>query len=225
MAAPHAVLAAFPRLLDALPRPGRWMELLKQSMGFILLLVALWLFSTLATQGYPFRVMGFAVVLAFSLWVWGSWPRHSTPPTAKWAIRLPALALAVAAGLWLLPKPAAGATALEPFDRQRMDQALAAGRPVLVKFTASWCLSCRIVDHYVYDRPEVARRLAGSGVLAMVADVTTSDTPGNALLYEQLEGAPPLTVIFRPDGPPIRLEGKFSPQDLLEALERASRQE
>ncbi|MHC4986196.1 MAG: cytochrome c biogenesis protein CcdA, partial [Planctomycetota bacterium] len=44
MAAPHALLAAFPKLADYLPRPGRWIELFKHAMGFAVLGVAVWLF-------------------------------------------------------------------------------------------------------------------------------------------------------------------------------------
>ena len=90
-------------------------------------------------------------------------------------------------------------------------------------FTAAWCLSCRVVDYLIYDRPQVARELESRGVLAMRGDVTASDAPANGLLYDRLHGAPPLTVIFPPSGPPIRLEGKFSRQDLSSALDAAQR--
>lgn len=222
MAFPHALLAGFPRLLGALPRPGRWMELLKQSMGFVLLLVALWLFSTLADDAYPFRVMGFAVVLSFGLWMWGSWPRHSSPEWARWSVRGVAVVLAVVAGWSMLPKPAPATVVMEPFDSGRLESALAQGKPVLVKFTASWCLSCRIVEYEVYEDPQVVERLARGDVVVMKGDVTRADMPANALLYEQLGGAPPLTVILRAGAEPIRLEGKFAPQKLLEAMEGTS---
>jgi len=221
MALPHAVLAGFPRLLDALPRPGRWMELLRQSMGFLMLLVAVWLFSTLSAQGYPFRVVGYGVVLAFSLWMWGSWPRHGSGAGTRWSLRAVALAVALAGGAWLLPRPGGGAVEFAPFDQQRIDSALARGQPVLVKFTASWCLSCRIIDYRVYEQPAVVQRLGRGDALVMKGDVTTADLPANRLLYQELQGAPPLTVIFRPHGPPIRLEGKFPPRELLEALDQA----
>jgi thiol:disulfide interchange protein len=68
----------------------------------------------------------------------------------------------------------------------------------------------------------VAAELEDRGVLAMRGDVTSADAPANELLYERLKGAPPLTVIYPPSGPPIRLEGKFSPLDLTRALDQAT---
>jgi hypothetical protein len=56
----------------------------------------------------------------------------------------------------------------------------------------------------------------------MRGDVTTADLPANRLLYEELRGAPPLTMIYPPAGPPISLEGKFSKARLFEALDAAS---
>ena len=70
MAAPHAALCAFPNLVNKLPRPGRWMELFKQSMGFALLLLAVFLLATVGEVSIrTVRVMYFAVLLAFCLWV------------------------------------------------------------------------------------------------------------------------------------------------------------
>jgi thiol:disulfide interchange protein len=131
--------------------------------------------------------------------------------------------LAVAAGVWMLTPPRGLAVRFQPFDEQRITQANRAGQVVLVDFTASWCLSCKVVDYLVYDRPETAQELSARDVLALRGDVTSADAPANHLLYERLRGAPPLTVIFPPSGPPIRLEGKFSRQDLLRALDEAPR--
>ena len=222
MAAPHAMLAAAPGLLSRLPRPGRWMELLRQSMGFALLLVAVWLVSTLSSDAHVARVIGYAVVLAFCLWAWGSWVGYDASLAAKVAVRGLAVALAVAAGMWLLRPARPVATAFEPFDEGRIASARAAGRTVLVDFTAAWCLSCKIVDLQVYDDPAVAAGLKARGVLAMRGDVTTADLPANRMLYEELKGAPPLTVIFPSAGATIRLEGKFSKARLFEALDTAA---
>ena len=47
MAAPYALLTSMPSLLKHLPKPGRWMEIFKQAMGFVLLVVAVWLATIL----------------------------------------------------------------------------------------------------------------------------------------------------------------------------------
>jgi len=223
MAAPHALLVAMPSLVGRLPRPGRWMDLLKQAMGFVLLLVAVWLISTLSWT-YTAWVTGYAVVLAFCLWTWGTWVRYDWPAGKKVLVRAGAAGLAVAAGLWMLRPPRPLAVEFVPFDQQQIAQARSAGRTVLVDFTAAWCLSCKVVDAMIYDNPRVATALTDRGVLAMRADVTSASAPANDLLYNQLRGAPPLTVIYPPSGPPIRLEGKFSVDELFAALDQARSQ-
>lgn len=223
MAAPHALLTAFPSLLARLPRPGRWMELLRQAMGFVLLGVAVWLVGTLSDDTRIAWAAAYAVVLVFCLWVWGTLVRYDWPLAAKLLLRGLAVALAVTAGAWMLTPPSGLAAEFQPFDESRIAQANRDGQVVLVDFTAAWCLSCKVVDYLIYSRSEVAQELAARGVLAMRGDVTAADAPANGLLYDRLRGAPPLTVIFPPSGPPIRLEGKFSRSDLTRALDDAAR--
>jgi len=222
MAAPHALLVAFPGLIRRLPRPGRWMELFKQAMGFMLLPVAIWLISTLAEDSYPFWVAGFAVVVTFALWMWGSWVRYDTPLAKKITLRSLAVLLAVSAGFWMLRPPGPLAVKFQPFDEAKIISARDEGRVVLVKFTAAWCVSCKWVDYFVYDRDGVAGALARRGVLAMKADVTNRDSPAASLLYGRLKGAPPLTVVYPPRGRPILLPGEISASDLLDALDTAA---
>lgn len=222
MAAPHVMLTALPDLVNKLPRPGRWMELLKQSMGFALLLVAIWLIGTLCERMYAAWVSAYGVVLTFALWMWGSWVRYDAPVKRKLAVRGLAVVLAASAGFWMLREPRPPATDFQPFDQVRIDAAGMEGRTVLIKFTASWCLSCKWVDTAIYDDREIADELERRGVLVIRGDVTTENLPANRMLYEELRGAPPLTVVLPPGGaPPIRLEGKFSKQDLLDALDKA----
>ncbi len=224
MAAPHALLAAFPSLVNRLPRPGRWMELLKQSMGFGLLLVAVWLIGTLSPSSYPFWVAAYAVILAFALWMWGSWVRYDAPARRKLIVRGLAVVLAVAAGWWMLRPPQPPAVDFEDYQPGRIELARREGRVVLVDFTAAWCLSCQWIERTIYDSEEVADALGSADVLALRADVTEEDSPASELLYERLGGAPPLTVVYPPDAAagPIRLVGKFSKQDLYDALDEAA---
>jgi len=227
MAVPHAVLCAFPGLVNRLPRPGRWMELFKQAMGFLLLPAVVYLLRTLSTgEAWPFWVAGFCVAVVFGLWMWGSWVGYGTPPLRKWLVRGAAVALVGASGLWMLPKPAEPQLHFEPFEMSRIDRERRQGRVVLVKFTASWCTECHILDYKVYDTPEVADDLNGRGVVALEADVTDSDGAAAKFLYGTLHGAPPLTLIYPPgkDAEPIRLVGEFSRADLIRALDKAAGQ-
>ncbi|MCK4277187.1 MAG: thioredoxin family protein, partial [Phycisphaerae bacterium] len=223
MASPHALLTAAPNLLSVLPKPGVWMEKLKQTMGFVLLPVAVWLIGTLTSDSYVVWVIAYAVVVVFGLWIWGTWVRYDAPLRRKVIVRGPAVAMVVLAGWWMLRPPLPLAVQFDPFDAERIASAGRDDTPVLVKFTASWCLSCKWVDAAIYDDPAVAQQLTERGVVAMKGDVTNRSSPASKFLAANFGGAPPLTVIYASGArSPILLEGKFSKAELTEALGAAT---
>ncbi|MFP4105675.1 MAG: protein-disulfide reductase DsbD family protein [Phycisphaerae bacterium] len=228
MALPHVILASFPGLIRILPKPGVWMEYFKQSMGFVLLLVVVWLMSTVGGEEpgvkYFGWVVAFGVVLAFCLWMWGTWVKYSDSLKKKLIVRGIAVLIAVAAGWFMLRPPTPLATNFESFDKSRLVSARENGKTVVLKFTASWCGSCKEVDYIVYDSKAIAGRLNDNeDILVMKGDVTDEGTPASNLLKDRYKAAPPLTVVYPPgDGKPIFLPGVFSKQDLLQALDRAT---
>jgi thiol:disulfide interchange protein len=221
MAAPYAVLTAFPGLLRHLPRPGRWMELFKQTVGFVMLLVAVWLARGLFTNGYPFWVMGWVIVVAACIWAWMKWVHPAAPLGRRLLVRGPLAVVVFAAGLWMLPPQGPQAVDFEPFDEARIVAMRQAGSPVLIDFTASWCVTCQYVGEKIYNDPAVAKELRRRGVVAMVGDVTREDVPADRF-RRQLGEAIPVTVILPPGGgEPIMLRGVFSKDDLWRALDQA----
>jgi thiol:disulfide interchange protein len=222
MAAPHVILAAIPSLIQKLPKPGLWMEHFKHAMGFIMLLVAVWLFSTFATETYPFWLVGFGVVFVLGLWMWAGWVRYDAPLRRKLIVRAIAVALVAVAGWVAIPRPAPPAVPFEPFSRARLAEARRGDQPVVVKFTASWCIKCIELEMTTYDDPSLAAELAGRDVVLIKADVTHNSSPAAKFLEGTVGGAPPLTLVYPAgEGPPQRLVGTYSKQELLTALNRA----
>lgn len=215
MALPYALLTAMPKLVERIPRPGRWMELFRQAMGFVLLLVAVWLIATTSGDAWPFWLVGYCVVLAMCLWIWGTWTRYDDTLKRKILVRGLAVALAVGAGFSMLAPARQPAVVMQPFDQAMMEQAKREGRPVLVEFTASWCLTCKTVEKLVYDDPAVADVLRKNNVLVLKGDVTTQQMPAEA--FRRTLGEPiPVTVVYLPGkAEPVRLRGVFSSQDLI----------
>jgi len=224
MAAPHVLLAAFPRLLNRLPKPGRWMERFKQTMGFLLLPAVLYLLSTFAETAWPFLIAGWGLALVFGLWVLGSWVRYDAPAGRKWLARGLAAAALVGLGFLLLPKPPAPAVKFEPFSAARIAEARQNGRPVVVKVTATWCTNCKILENTVYSERRLAEAFAARDVVAVKADVTDRGTPADRWLRRQpFYAQPPLTVVLPPgDGKPISKVGLFEVDDLIGWLEQAT---
>ncbi|MBN2182052.1 MAG: thioredoxin family protein [Sedimentisphaerales bacterium] len=199
MALPYAVLTSIPGLLNRLPKPGRWMELFKQGIGFVLLVIAVKLVTALPetrTSG----VLYFAVVLAFCAWMWGSWVGFGTRPAKKWLVRAMAVLLAASAGWTFLPAPSAELIDWQSYDDGTIVQtAIEQGQPVLIKFTADWCLSCQAVEKTVYSRKDISDLIKQKNVLAIKADTTQKGFQATKDLQKTYhEPGVPVTMLFIP---------------------------
>jgi thiol:disulfide interchange protein DsbD len=150
--------------------------------------------------------------------MWGGWVSYNTKVWLKWHVRIIAVALAVFAG-WGLLKPTEALIDWQPFDSAAIDSAIKADRPVLIKFTADWCLSCKAVDKLIYSRRDIADLISKKDVLAIKADTTTKDYPATkALKNVYKEPAVPVSMFFTPgQTEPIRWRDK-SFADQLKAL-------
>jgi len=221
MAAPYAILTSMPGLLKRLPKAGRWMELFKQGIGFVLLIIAVKLIAALP-QIHRTNVLYFAVVLGFCVWMWGGWVSYTTKPARKWLTRISAILLVIAAGWTFLPAPAGEPISWQNYDATVIDSALAQARPVLIKFTADWCLSCQTVNKIVYHRKDIAKLFEEKGVLAVKADTTAKDYPATiALKNKYNEPGVPVTILFMPGAEePVKFHEIFFAGKLKELLQK-----
>jgi thiol:disulfide interchange protein DsbD len=221
MAIPYAILVSVPSLLASLPRPGTWMEIVRKSMGFILLIIAVKLIGALGKDRLV-DLLYYSVILSFCLWMWGGWVGFSTAAAKKWTVRIIALAIAVTAGWMLLPEKTE-LISWQEYDAVRIAQARREQQPVLIKFTADWCTSCSWVDKTVYQRKEVAELINQKGILAIKADTTKLNFPATIDLADKNkynEPGVPVTVVFLPDGSKIHIRGLMSKNDLKKVLDK-----
>lgn len=219
MALPYGILTSMPALLGRLPKPGRWMELFKQSTGFILLGIAVWFISVLETK-LAFNVLGFAVVLGFCIWMWSSWVRFDAKLAKKLQVRVIALVLIVLA-VWVFLVPKEEIIDWQGYDSELIETSLEKQRPVLIKFTAGWCASCVAVDIAVYSRKDIAGLIDQKNVLAIKADTTTNDYPATlALKNKYNEPGVPVSILYLPGKEDsVRWRDKFFADELKTLLE------
>ncbi len=220
MAMPYAVLTSMPGLLKRLPKAGRWMELFKQAIGFVLLVIAVKLITALPET----RRMGmlyFALILAFCIWMWSVWVSYNTKLIHKWLIRILAVVLAVAGGWVFLPAPADELIDWQHYDEASIQTALTQQRPVLIEFMADWCLSCKTVEKIVYSRKDIAELIEQKGVLAIKADTTEKDFPATlALKNTYNEPGVPVSMLFVPgEKEPVKWRGILFADELKKLLE------
>ena len=242
LAAPYVLLSWHPAWLKFLPKPGVWMEHFKVGMGFPMLATAAWLFN-LASGSYGKNVLWlglFLVVTAFAAWIFGTFfQRGRRHRGSALAIALLLLAGGYAAALegqlhWRSAiAPSANAGSLQespegidwqPWSPEAVDTARRAGRPVLVDFTADWCLTCQVNKKTSLEIPSVRAKLKELNALALLGDYTR--TPGAILseLNRFHRAGVPLVLIYPKDpaATPIVLPEVLTPGHVLSALDQAS---
>lgn len=212
LALPYPALAARPGLLALLPRPGAWMETLKEALAFPLFATAAWLASLLAKRaGAPGvgTAAWLACVVGFAWWAWVRGGR---------AGRVAALLAALAAGALLRPGPAP--LPWRPFTPAALEAALASGQGAFVDFTADWCVSCQVNERVALDHPDGRAALTASGLTLLKADWTRRDPAVTAALESLGRAGLPVYAIYRPGRPPRLLPTVLTPGLLVKGLQR-----
>jgi thiol:disulfide interchange protein DsbD len=220
MALPYVILTGFSGLLAKIPKPGRWMELFKHATGFILLAIGVKLLEAVQPEKI-IDVLYYAVVLAVCVWMWGVWVQYDTQKSKKWLIRLAAVAMAIYCGFIFLAEPKKGLISWQPYDAQIIASAQKNNQPVLIDFSADWCLSCKVLERTVYSSAEIADLIKRKDVLAIKADTTRFDYPAAAALKEIYnEPAVPVTILLLPgNNTPVKLPGNLIKKELMKNLQ------
>lgn len=225
LALPFLAIAYVPALARAMPKPGRWMETLKQVLAFPMYLTAAWLAWVLANQRGADAVgllLVAMVILAMALWGFGR--SHAGNLVGKLASAL--LLLAVLAPLSLVAQlPATAATISAgsiPYSAAKLAELRAAGTPVLVDMTADWCITCKANEHTVLDTEAFHAALKRHGAVYMKGDWTNEDPAITAFLQHYHSPGVPLYVVFPKGGGaghvlPTVLTGTLVEQALAEA--------
>ncbi len=186
LAAPFLVLAASPSLIRKLPKPGRWMETLRQFLAFPLYATVIWLAWVLAeltgSAGWLI-VSSLLLILAFSLWL-GSGGGKVRRGVAT-MLALAALASAFSSVTQLKPETASAEAAdvWQPYDKETIETALAENRSVFIDYTAAWCITCQVNKKLVLNTPQTTQLFKQHDVLAIRADWTDH----NAAITQALE--------------------------------------
>lgn len=231
MSLPYFLLTANPKWMRFLPKPGTWMERLKQFMGFIMLAVVVWLLGVLGqSRGIEplIGVSSFLLVLAVASWILGAFGGRAV----TWVL----IAVLVGGG-WLFflkgnlsnttkaassSEPASpNHIAWQPWSDARVAEATKAGQPVFVDFTADWCLNCKYNEKFVLETDPVRAALKDKNVLPLKADWTNADPAITAILKKHDRVGVPVYLLYPAGGgEPVLLPEILTQAILLDALNK-----
>ena len=226
MAAPLLLFSYSGAARALMPKPGAWMDTLKQLLAFPLYATAIWLLWVAGRQtgvNTMTAALSGALMLALGLWLWQhSWWRK--------ALALACLAAAVSLGSMRdLDVRSSDAAQLSQGKLAWSEPAVAAqrnaGNPVFVDVTADWCITCIANETAVLLTDDMAQAFADYGVIYMVADWTNRNADIAALLKKYKRNGIPLYLMYAADitEAPLILPQILTEQTVLDALQAVSK--
>lgn len=232
MALPYLVLSARPSLVQRLPRTGPASVAVERGMGLLLLAVAAfflgtgWIGLTSRSGRGPAPLYWWAVAaLVTAAFVWAAVRTWQLSGSAWKRWGMAGLALLVAAGSFATAR---GLVAGPPvawlrYTPDRLQAARAAGKVVVVDFTADWCLNCKALEAGVLDREPVVGVLSDPGVVPLRVDLTGQNPDGRALLRRLRWVGLPLLAVYGPalEAPGPLLYDSYTSRMVLAAVRKA----
>ena len=235
-AAPFTLISFFPILARVLPAPGAWMITLKQGLAFPMLGAVGWLIWVLERQAGSAALAAILVcclLFSFAAWLYGMAQKRRMMGKGHWGLHIATLAF-----LLLVVPPLANlkTTATSPdvaeaseaaaavaWSPQNVEAIKGQGKPILVNFTASWCITCQVNDRTSLSTQAVKKAMAQTSTIYMVADSTKYNPDVEQALSDFGQGGLPLYVVYPADGgKPVVLPQVLTPRIVISALEQAS---
>ena len=235
-AAPFTLVSFFPILARVLPKPGTWMVTLKHALAFPMLGAVAWLIWVLERQAGSAAlaaILGCCLLVSFAAWLYGmaqqrrmQGQRHGLLHAATALFVL--LAVAPLANLHVSADQSDGATAsvaaaAVAWSPANVDAIKGQGKPILVNFTASWCITCQVNDRTSLSTQAVKAAMARTDTIYMIADSTKYNPDVEQALSDFGRGGLPLYVVYPADGgKPQVLPQVLTPGIVISALDRAT---
>ena len=220
---PYLILSIYPQLLSKLPKPGEWMQTLKQIMAFPMWASALWLAWVLSSQVDMQSV--FAVLLGALLIALGLWLMEKTQNSASILRRLTlifSLGLMIFS-IWLLPITSDNNSPSlkneeNAFSVQKLNSLRSEQKMVFLNFTADWCITCKVNEAIALNQDKVKKVLDEKNIIYLKADWTRKDPEIASILASYGRTGVPLYLLFPSQGDPIILPELLTEDLLLDFL-------
>ncbi len=212
MAFPYVVLSYSKTLSKMIPKPGKWMKDFKNLLGFILISFAVYLLIGVP-KDLVVSTIGICVVIVFAIAIYNRF--------APWGISsffrrmfsaLLAILIAISGVYFchsVLYKSMSIQTADNIADKEQwkdfsidlLRNAHSSGRPVIIDFTANWCMNCQYNKVAVLNSNQVKALIARKNILTLKADLTTPNKEIESLMRSLGSRSVPFFAFFPGENP------------------------
>jgi thiol:disulfide interchange protein DsbD len=231
LAFPFIMVCVFPKTIKWLPKPGRWMETLKQILGFALLATVFWLVWIFGHQKNIDDVgelFGILLISAIGAWIYGRWSNiNNSRLTRKLATVCMTLSLGmssflivnVTSGTSIRPLP----FQWETYSPERLQVLREQGKSIFIDFTAAWCLTCQMNKKVALESEGFLKKVNQLGIVVMRADWTNQDPKITEALADYGRNSVPLYVLHQggEKSSPTILPQILTPQVLINELDKS----
>jgi thiol:disulfide interchange protein len=220
---PYIALCFSPSFIKMMPKPGAWMETLKQVLAFPLLLTVVYFVAMIAPD-YRIATLILLIVVWFACWFIGRVPAYAEAGRirAAWAAGLATTAVGAVIGFAFFG-PTKHDVPWIPYNEAVLAKYRSEGKTVMIEFTARWCLTCQSNMKFAIDRPQVAQLVEKNEVVPLLADWSEPSDEILSKLKELESLSIPLLAIYPadPGADPIVLRDAITESQLIDALEQA----
>ncbi len=245
LASPYVLLTAKPGWLKFMPKPGAWMDVFKQIMGFLLMATVVWLLSVvggqIGSEGI-IQTLAFLTVVGLACWLLGLGFDLRATNKKRLTFAASASALILVSYLYfperflrVKEKPgidarqtvsiADGKIQWQSFSVDLVEKLAAENKTVFVDFTADWCLTCKVNEKAVLATQAIQDALAKYNVITLKADYTNRSPEITRVLHQFGRSGVPLYVVFpagRPGEPIVLPDGLLTVSMVVNRLAEAS---
>ncbi len=214
------LITLVPAVAKALPRPGKWMDILKHALSLLMYAACLWLIWVFAQQveTYGLILLVFALVLVIMAVLKNPLPKFIKPAVLVGGLVLCGLAASLPR-TEKVPSVPTGLMAHQDFSVESLAALRAQGKPVFVDLTAAWCVTCKVNERLVLTTKDFEAAVADTGTVYMVGDWTNQDAAIARYLTLFGRSGVPLYVYYGPNNAePVVLPQLLKTADVVKTI-------
>lgn len=217
-AAPYFLFAIKPGLIKYLPKPGIWMEQLKQLFGLMMIGAALWLLWVLSLQ-----ISADSLIVVLIAWFVGGLILWIISQKINIALKFGVVFLLVTGCLsifdWDLEKKELQTKSVNTWTTEYEQELRLSDSPYFINFTAAWCITCQVNEAIAFTNT-VEEKFKIKGITYLKADWTNRDESIFKELQKYQRSGVPTYVLWHPElNEPILLNEVLTESYLLRMID------
>ena len=217
LAIPYVFLLLWPGLMNRLSFAGAWTIRVKQILGFVLFAGAIFFGRVLIPEALR-SVLWWFFYTAVAVWALTMFKQSS-----GWLGKMFSVSVMVALLFFVLSKRQETHLNWQEFTSEAVQNSQAAQLPVLIEFTAEWCLNCEVLKKTTYADKDVVQAVRKAKLTPLRIDMTDFNDSHRKLLEKYGGKALPFALLMDGNGNVThRFRGMFSAKALKKAIDSVS---